>query len=155
MDQSVTATGPGSVEQFRQRMRRFVAGTEGLDAFAVGTIEAIISDLHAEDVEKVRQIRNVLIAAGRIRAERAADPLGQLYSRADDEGPAEDMTVHPRRIEPHNGGVTNGGGLVDETPPVACHTCGGAAQVIDGELVHVGADGQRAFPAHPHDAWVG
>lgn len=44
---------------------------------------------------------------------------------------------------------------VDGTPAVACHTCGGAARVVDGDLVHVGEHGQMVLPAHPHDAWVG
>lgn len=46
---------------------------------------------------------------------KTPDASGFGYSRADDNGPAEDMTLtQPGRIEPHNGGMTEGG-LVDET----------------------------------------
>lgn len=67
-------------------------------------------------------------------AEPEADPTGLAYSRADD---ADDPTpVSGHRVEPHVGGVTDGG-LVDETPPTSDLT--GAA--MTESCVFVGDNG--------------
>jgi hypothetical protein len=99
-------------EQYRERFSRFSLGADNLWPFVVGTIEAIVSDLHRSDAEKVSEVRNALVAADRVPA--AADPTGLDYTRADTD--TDDPTpVSPARVPLHTGGLVDGGELVDET----------------------------------------
>jgi hypothetical protein len=167
-DPSVSVKPPfGSVQQRIQRFRQVT----DLFASMEGSLAAILDDERWTDGEKVNKIRNLVTALDIVRAERAAepaDPTGQLYTRADDPTPVSparpgahvgDVVSHIDETGPREDDETpvpaSERGLVDEAPAVACHTCGAAARVIDGDLVHVGERGQMVIPAHPHDAWVG
>lgn len=101
----------------------------------------------------------------RVRAaepSRVADPTGLTYTRADDEatgsiavavvgldGPAGDvvLTRPARRVEPHNGGMTDEG-LVDETE--VPHEVLVERGLIDGdgELTEAGREGLRSAIAN-------
>jgi len=108
MAESVTPASYGSVESYAKILR----GTrhEWLDSSALAIVQIIADDKNAGEGDRLARIRNVVSAAGRVRAERDADSTGLTYSReADDPTP-----VSGGRVEPHVGAVTDAG-LVDET----------------------------------------
>lgn len=90
----------------------FHHGVDGKRGRVTVQIYTSVADPDAVDPEE--EITRLRAEVAELRS-KAPDASGFGYSRADDNVPAEDMTLtQPGRIEPHNGGMTEGG-LVDET----------------------------------------